>query len=392
MKINSIKSCQNLKNKKVLLRVDFNVPLKNGRVADDYRIVSGLKTINYLLEKKARIIIISHLGEPKNDKDKAFSLKPVAAYLQKLLKIKIRFIPENDAKKISKIVDNLAGGEIVFLENLRFNKGELSNDDKFAKELASFSDIYVNDAFSVSHRNQASVSAIKKYLPSYAGLLLAEEVESLAKVLKPKKPLVVIIGGSKIATKEPLISKLYPLAAEILVGGALANNFWKFQNFNIGKSLYDVGSDKEMKNYFKRGKLISKIILPIDVIVKNKKGEAVCKLPENVLSGDTIYDIGPETISLFSSYIKKAKTLVWNGPMGKFEERRFKYGSLNIACSVAARSKGPSYGVVGGGDTVSALKMSKMEQYVDFISTAGGAMLTFLGGEVMPGLKKIVIK
>jgi phosphoglycerate kinase len=389
MKIKSIDSCKQLKNKRVLLRVDFNVPLKNGRVADDYRIISGLGTIKYLLEKGSKIIIAAHLGEPEHGYEKEFSLKPVAAYLQKLLKIKVKFVTEINPKKITKILETIQEGEIIFLENLRFNKGELLNDDKFAQELASFSDIYVNDAFSVCHRNQASVSAVKKYLPSYAGLLLTEEVKALAKVLKPKKPLVIIIGGSKISTKEPLISKLYDDASEILIGGALANNFWKFQNMNIGKSLYDKGCEKELKKFFKRGKLVPKIFLPIDVVVKTKQGKAICKKPTDVLSSDTIYDIGPETISLYASFIKKAKTLAWNGPMGKFEESSFKHGTMNIASLVAYRSKGLAYGVIGGGETVNALKMTKMEGYVDWISTAGGAMLTFLGGGKMPGLDKI---
>ena len=227
-------------------------------------------------------------------------------------------------------------------------------------------------------------------MPSYAGLLLTEEVKALAKVLKPKKPLVVIIGGAKISTKAPLISKLYSEASEILIGGALANNFWKFQNINIGKSLYDKGSEIDIKKFFKRGKLAPKIFLPIDVVVETKDGRAVCKKPMDVLSSDTIYDIGPETISLYASFIKKAKTLVWNGPMGKFEENSFKHGTLNIASLVASRSRGLAYGLIGGGETVNALKITKMEEYVDWVSTAGGAMLTFLGGEKMPGLDKII--
>lgn len=390
MRIKSINGCKNLKDKKVLLRVDFNVPLKNGRVVDDYRILAGLPTINYLLAKEAKIIIIGHLGEPEHGYEKEFSLKPVAAYLQKLLKRKVKFISEIKEKKVTKIIETLQGGEIIFLENLRFYQGELDNDDQFAKLLASFADLYINDAFAVCHRNQASVAAIKKYLPSYAGLLLSQEVKVLTKILKPKKPLVVIMGGAKISTKAPLISKLYLSASQVLIGGALANNFWKFQNINIGKSLFDAGSEHDVKKFFKRGKLISKIILPRDVIVKTKNGEAVCKKPTAVLNSDSIYDIGPETISLYASYINKAKTLVWSGPMGKFEENSFKHGTINIATLVAVRSKGRAYGVVGGGETLLALKMTRMAEYVDWVSTAGGAMLTYLSGGKMPGLDKII--
>jgi len=390
MKIKSITGCQNLKGQKVLLRVDFNVPLNKGRVADDYRIIAGLPTIDYLLKKEAKIIIIGHLGEPEHGYEKELSLKPVAAYLQKLLKRKIEFIPEINESKITKIIKTLKNGEIIFLENLRFYQGELDNDDKFAKELAGYADLYVNDAFAVCHRNQASVAAIKKYLPSYAGLLLGEEVKALSKILKPKKPLTIIIGGAKISTKAPLISKLYSEASEILIGGALANNFWKFQNINIGQSLYDQGSEVDVKKFFKRGKLISKIILPLDVIVKTKDGKAICKKPTAVLGSDTIYDIGPETISLYANYIRKAQTIIWSGPMGKFEENSFKHGTINIATLVAVRSKGRAYGVVGGGETLLALKMTKMSEYVDWVSTAGGAMLTYLGGGKMPGLAKII--
>lgn len=390
MKINSITSCKSLKNKNVLLRVDFNVSLKNGRIVDDYRIIAGLPTINYLLAKEAKIIIIAHLGKPKHGYEKELSCLPVALYLQKILMKKVKFVKDIEKNKIAKILKTLKGGEIIFLENLRFYEGELKNDPEFAKELASFSDLYVNDAFSVCHRNQASVSAIKKYLPSYAGLLLTEEVKALSKILKPKKPLVVIMGGAKISTKAPLISKMYSQASEILIGGALANNFWKFQNINIGRSLYDEGSENELKKFFKRGKLVPKIILPIDVIVKTKTGAAICKKPTEVLNSEFIYDIGPDTISLYASIIRKAKTLVWNGPLGKFEENSFKHGTISIACLVAARSKGRAFGVIGGGETITALKMTKMEEYVDWISTAGGAMLTFLGGGKMPGLNKII--
>ena len=390
MRIKSINACKNLKDKKILLRVDFNVPLKNCRIVDDYRIIAGLATINYLLTKEAKIIIIGHLGEPEHGYEKEFSLKPVAAYLQKLLKRKVKFVPVIDSNKVAKIIKTLKGGEIIFLENLRFYSGELTNDDKFAKQLADFADLYVNDAFAVSHRDQASVSAIKKYLPSYAGLLLSEEVRGLSKILKPKKPLVVIMGGAKISTKAPLMSKLYSESGQILIGGALANNFWKFQKFNIGKSLYDAGSEEYVKKFFKRGKLMPKIFLPLDVIVKTKTGEAVCKKSSEVLSSDLIYDIGPETITLYASFIRKARTLIWNGPMGKFEENSFKHGTINIATLIAARSRGRAYGVVGGGETITALKITKMSEYVDWISTAGGAMLTFLGGGKMPGLKKII--
>jgi len=392
MKIVTIQKLKNLKNKRVFLRVDFNVALKQGKVKEDYKIQSELETINFLLGKGAKLIIATHLGEPKGEPEKAYSVKPAAARLQKLIKKPVKFCAETVGPKAAKAVSSLKAGEILMLENLRFNAGELTNDNNFAKELAHLADIYINDAFAVCHRDQASVSAIKKYLPAYAGLLLAKEVIALNKIIKPKKPLVVIMGGAKIATKAPLISKLYPAASYILLGGALANNFFKYQKKEIGKSLFDADSLVCVNKLCKVKKNAIKIILPIDVVVKTKSGSAVLRRPEEVKKDEMILDIGPETISLFAQYIKKAQTLVWNGPMGKFEEEGFKQGTLSIARLIASRSSGKAYGLVGGGETIEALKLTKMAEYVDWVSTAGGAMLTYLGGGKMPGLAKIVTK
>lgn len=392
MKIATLKKFKSFKNKTVFLRVDFNVPLEDGKVKEDYRIVAGLETIKFLVEKGARLIIASHLGEPKGAPEEKYSLKPVALRLKSLLKLPVKFLPETIGPKVSQAVSEMENGDIIMLENLRFNPGELTNDNKFAKELANLADIYVNDAFSVCHRDQASVSAIKKYLPSYAGLLLEKEISALNKILKPKKPLVVIMGGAKISTKAPLISKLYGSASQILLGGALANNFYKFQKKEIGKSLFDADSLVFVKKFFKGKKLAPKIILPVDVVVKTKKGLAQVRKPNEVKKEESILDIGPETIALYSDYIKKAQTIVWNGPLGKFEEASFKQGTLALALLIASRASGRAYGLVGGGETVEALKQTKMQEFVDWVSTAGGAMLTYLGGGKMPGLSKIVTK
>ena len=392
MKISTLKTIKNLKDKTVFLRVDFNVALDKGKVKEDYRIVAGIETINYLLSRGAKLLIATHLGEPKGIPDSQYSVKPVALRLKSLLKKPVKFLPETIGPNVVKAVKSLKSGDIIMLENLRFNLGELNNDNQFAKELASLADIYVNDAFAVCHRDQASVSAIKKYLPAYAGLLLEKEIKALNKIIKPKKPLVVIMGGAKISTKAPLISKLYNSANHILLGGALANNFYKYKNLEIGKSLFDADSLVYVKKFFKGKKLASKILIPIDVVVKTRNGSAmVCKSSE-VKKSDSILDIGPDTISLYAAIIKKAQTLVWNGPMGKFEEASFKQGTLSIARLVASRASGKAYGLVGGGETVEALKLTKMTEYVDWVSTAGGAMLTYLGGGKMPGLSKIVSK
>ncbi len=381
-----------MRDKVVFLRVDFNVALDDGKVKDDYRIKAGLETINYLLDKGARLIVATHLGEPKGKVELKYSVKPVAQRLKKLLGLPVKFLPEIIGPKVVKSVNELKSGEVLMLENLRFNSGELSNDLKFSKELVSVADIYVNDAYSVCHRDQASVSAVKKYLPAYAGLLLEKEVVAVSKILKPKKPLIVIMGGAKISTKAPLISKLYAHASQILVGGALANNFFKYQKLEIGKSLFDSDSLIYVKKFFKVKKLADKIILPVDVVVRTKSGSALVRKPKEVKKDEAILDLGPETIALYAKYIKTAQTLVWNGPMGKFEENSFKQGTLSVARLVASRAGGKAYGLVGGGETVAALNLTKMAEHVDWISTAGGAMLTHLGGGKMPGLSKIVLK
>lgn len=387
MKLSSIEKAKSLKNKKVLVRVDFNVPMEEGKVKDDYRIKAALPTLNYLQGAGAKIILIAHLGEPGAKVVPSLSLKPVAKRLSQIIKKPVLFVPETVGYKADEAVAKMLPGDIVFLENLRFNNGELEDDLKFAKRLAAYGDIYVNEAFSVCHRKQASISAIKKVLPTYYGLQLVSEVTNLDKILKPKKPLVVIMGGAKISTKAPIISQIYDVADKILLGGGLANNFFKHLRLEVGKSLIDADSEVYVKKFFKNQKMASKIVLPIDAVVCGRNKRPKVKPLDEVIKTDTILDIGPDTISLFSSYIKTAQTIVWNGPLGKFEEAPYKHGTLAIATAVAARSTGKAFGLVGGGETVEALKQTKMEEYVDFVSTAGGAMLAYLGGNKMPGLK-----
>jgi phosphoglycerate kinase len=294
-------------------------------------------------------------------------------------------------------------GEVAFLENLRFNKGEQSNDLKWAKNLASLADVYVNNAFAVCHRADASVSAIKKFLPSFAGLLLEQEIVNLNKILRPKKPLVVLIGGAKIETKTTLIKNLFKSASQILVGGALANNFLAASGYEIGTSMTDKESVKVAKNLLRKNRLLffnrSKIILPVDVITSTnlKKNLQIgaqnviqIRKPGEIKKGEYICDIGPETIGLFAKYLKKAQTIIWNGPMGLFEIPNFRQGTIIMARLIASRASGKAYGVIGGGETIEALNLSKMAEYMDWVSTGGGAMLSYLGGEKLPGLKGIV--
>lgn len=394
MKIKSLRQVKNLTGKRALLRVDYNVPIEKdsgaagtARIKDDYKVVAGLPTIRFLLRHKCKVIIITHLGRPiKNQK--YFSVKPIADRLSELLGKKVKFVDDCAGLKAGTEVSKMRQGEILMLENLRFSYDEENNDLGFAKKLAKLADIYVNDAFAASHRAHASVSAIKNYLPSYAGLLLENEIVNLNKILRPQSPLIAIIGGAKMETKTPLIKKLLKKSSRILIGGALANNFLATHKIEVGKSLCDKKSIALAKQFLNK-----KIILPIDVIVGTKKdgrGEAKVKNIYQVKKNEIILDIGPETIKLYSRFIKKAKTIIWNGPMGMYESEHFKYGTLSIARAVASRSSGAAFGAVGGGETIEALKMTKMLNYVDWVSTGGGAMLAYLSGEKMPGLVGIV--
>lgn len=393
MKIKSIRKARKLTGKKVLLRADFNVPVNiKGEIKDDFKILASLPTIRFLLRYKCKIIIITHLGSPKcNNGPKAkklknYSVKHIARRLGLLLDKKIGFVDDCIGFKVGTEISKIKEGEILILENLRFYKEEKKNSKKFAKELANFADIYINDAFAVSHRKHVSVCAIKDYMPSFAGMLLANEIKNLNKVLNPNQPLVTIIGGAKIATKISLIKNIYKKSFKILIGGALANNFFVAHNLEIGKSLIDKKSIKIAKKLKNRS-----IILPVDVIVSDLlMKKAKVKNINNINKNDIILDIGPKTIKLYSNYIKKAKTIIWNGPMGMFENKHFKHGTLSIARVIASRSTGTAFGVAGGGETIKALKMVKMIDYMDWVSTGGGAMLAYLSGERMPGLNKII--
>lgn len=392
MSINTIANLPQGEGRKVFLRLDLNVPLDEGQIREDYKIRMSRHSIQQLLDRGFKLILATHLGEPIINGQlipgalEKLSVKSIAVYLSALLSEPIEFIPGQDFTTIKRQLEK-SSSRLFMLENLRFWPGELTNDPHLAQELASLADFYVNDAFAVSHRQQASVAAIKDFLPSFAGYLLEQEVVNLSRALNPSEPLVVIIGGSKISTKVNFLRNLGAKAHKILLGGALANNFFAAQGYNIGQSLVDKDSislSGELIN-----ELGDKLILPLDVIVKSQDRPVVRQVNQ-VEDDDTILDIGPATIQEFSRVIKLAKTLVWNGPMGKFEEDHYQHGTLFIGREIAWHSRGRAFGIVGGGETVAALAMTKMANYVDWISTGGGAMLAFLGGEPMPGLDKIV--
>jgi len=396
MQIKSIKSVKNLKDKRVLLRVDYNLPFDGGDInfKENTRIKASLETIKFLLKEGANIILISHLDRPDNW-DMEYTLKPIAKYLEKLLKQKVVFLENNILKEIPKINKG-----IYMLENIRFYKEEYENDKKFAKKLASLGDLYVNDAFSVSHRSESSMSAITDFLPSYAGIFLEKELNNLSSICsgnikKNNRPYVAIVGGAKISTKINLIDNLLKTADKVLLGGALIIEVLRHKGINIDGSLTSSAVSKKYLDKLLKNK---KLLLPVDVIVgcsnedKYAKVVRLDKLKKVCQFGEYILDIGPETIRNFSAEIKKAQTIVWNGPMGYFESPLFAYGTKSIAQVIAMRGKGKAYAVVGGGETVTALNQIKMAKYVDWVSTGGGAMLAFLGGEKMPGLKKICSK
>lgn len=391
MKIKSFSQAK-LAHKTVLVRVDFNVPVRAGKIKDDFKIIANLDFLKYLSKHQAKIILVTHLGEPKLSAKGAitnkasFSTAPLAKYLSKLIGKKVLWFKEPiGSTKLEEKIDDLKPGQIVILENIRFYAGETANDARFARQLADLADIYINNAFAVSHRAHASVSAIKRLLPSFAGPLFAEEITNLNKVLKPVRPMVAVLGGAKIETKINLIKNLSKRANFVLVGGALMNSFLVASGHSVGKSLVSKEGVKIARKLKSK-----KIIIPDDVVVKLKNGKIAWRHVKDIKKDEIIVDIGPESMKLFGAYIKRAKTLMWNGPMGIFEEEASRWGTLFVARAVASRASGKAFGVVGGGETIEALKMTKMEKDIDWISTGGGASLTYLAGEVMPGLVGLI--
>jgi len=394
MKVKSVRDLKNLKGRRVLLRADFNVGLAGGRVRDDFRITAGLPTIRHLISRKAKVIIMTHVGKPAGVEAK-FSTRPIARDLEKKLGIKVAHAADCVGFKAEEAVAKLEPGNVLMLENLRFHPEEKANDRRFASRLARLADVYVNDAFAVCHRVHASVEAIRKYLPRVAGLLLESEIKNLDRIIAPKRPLVVIVGGAKISTKLPLLIRLSKKADKVLIGGGTANNFLFALGQEIGKSLADkkdyVLAGQAAEYYEKTGDLLN--VLPVDFITSKTKtgnGQAAMKTLAQIERDDYIFDVGPKTLKIFSGIIKKANTIVWNGPLGMFENEKFKHGTFALARLVAGRASGRAFGLVGGGETIEAFRAAGIADYVDWISTGGGAMLAYLGGEKMPGLKGII--
>ena len=391
--MNNIKDQENLSQKKILLRLDLNVPLKDGIITDETRINKILPVINFLIKKNSRIIVVSHVGRPKGIINYDLSLKPICKNLEKKINQKIQLISDDIFKLKKEDLFKDPNDRIVFLENIRFYKEEEKNDTSFAKQLAKLADLYVNDAFSCSHRFHASVNKITEFLPSFAGLQLETEINALKRVTSEiKKPITCIIGGSKISTKIGIIKNLLPKFDNIVIVGGMANNIMNYKGNQIGKSIKEENCEEIVKEIFETSKKYScKITFPDDVLVgKNYNDKSKIKELNDIDNDDFILDIGPKTIDKIKNIINISKTILWNGPAGYFENSNFAKGSHEIAKAIISKNKNRSiYSVVGGGDTIAVINQIDNIKNFDFVSTAGGAFLEYLEGKELPGIKAL---
>ena len=381
----TIRDLKNIKDKRVLLRCDFNVPLdKYGDILDDTRIFTSLPTIKYLNEQNCKLILCSHLGRPKGY-DKYLSLFPVAVYLMKRFPNKVKFCPKASGKEVSTAVKNLKSGEILLLENLRFDSREERNDETFVKELVSLADFYVDDAFGVAHRKHASNYGVALKLPNAIGFLIEKELNVFSKAFEnPSRPFVAIFGGAKVKDKLTLINNVIGKADTILIGGGMAYTFLLAKGVNIGKSIVDLALVDDAKDILdKAQKKGTKILLPIDhVALEGEKVKKVLLLDQDMVG----LDIGKDTIKLFKKEIKTAGQILWNGPVGKYEDKRFRKGTFEIAKAVA-NSK--AYSIVGGGDSVGAINTLGFNKKINHLSTGGGASMKLMEGKVLPAIEVI---
>jgi phosphoglycerate kinase len=386
----SISGELNLNNKKILLRLDLNVPLTDDKITDTTRIDKILPTLKFLISQNTKIIIISHVGRPKGQVVNELSLRPICKDLEIKLSQNIKLISKDIKEITSKDLFDNDDEKIVMLENIRFYPEEEKNNPQFAKQLASLADIYVNDAFSCSHRAHASIHYITNFLPSYSGLQLDLEVNALKKITSEiKKPITCIIGGSKVSTKINIIKNLIPKFDNIIIVGGMANNIIKYMGNHIGKSLQEENSDLIIKEIFSLSETQNcKIIYPEDIVVgKNLNGNPQIKKLSEISSDEMILDIGPKTIEVINNLIDESNTILWNGPAGYFENPNFAIGSIKIAKKIIENNK--IYSVAGGGDTVSLLNSLNMVNDFNFVSTAGGAFLEYLEGKELPGIKAL---
>ena len=377
--------------KRVIVRLDLNVPISKSKIDDETRIKVVEPFINKLIENKAKVILLTHLGRPKGKVVSELSLKPIFHYLEKKLNGKIYFYQEKIDDKTVDVSNKLKPGEILLIENIRFFKEEESDEETFAKNLSKLGDIYINEAFSCSHRKQASIHKITKFIDSYGGPILEKEIQSINLIIKNRKrPVTCIIGGSKVSTKLNILSSLLKNADNLVIVGAMANNFLKFKGVNVGASLIEKGSENTVKNINELAeKNKCKVIIPVDCNTSsNVNGEPIYKSLNDMGSEDIILDIGKKTIDLINKTIDKSNTVFWNGPAGYYENKNFSTGSLCIAKKIAENTNSKSLiSIVGGGDTIAAIKNSGLENSFTHLSTAGGAFLESLEGKELPGIK-----
>ena len=371
--------------KKVLVRVDFNVPLKDGAVSDDTRIRGALPTIQYLLDKGAAVILCSHLGRPKGEANPKYSLKPVAEYLKGLVSNPVYFADDCIGESARKAAAELKPGEILVLENTRYYAGEEKNDLTLAKGLADLADLYVNDAFGTAHRAHASTEGVTRFKPGVAGFLLEKEIQYLSSAVEdPKRPFVAILGGAKISDKIGVIKNLLNKADKVLIGGGMANTFFAAQGYDMADSLVQEEAIETAKEILAAGS--EKLVLPVDMVIANafdNEAEKQTVDTGNVPAGWRVLDIGPKTVELYSKLVSDAATVVWNGPMGVFEMPEFAKGTFAVAKAVADSN---AISIIGGGDSVAAIQQSGLADKVTHISTGGGASLEMLEGIALPGV------
>lgn len=376
--------------KKVIVRCDFNVPMEDGVITDDSRIAAAIPTIDYLADKGAKIILMSHLGRPDGQANMKYSLKPVADRLSEMTGKPVKFIssPEVVDSEVMKAASELQPGEVMLLENVRFSPLESIKDPGFSKKLASLADVYVNDAFGTAHRDHASISGIAQFLPSVSGFLIEKEVEFLGKAIEnPKRPFLAILGGAKVKDKIPVIENLLNKVDTLIIGGGMAYTFFRAIGFKVGKSIVDEDGIELAGRIIKKAEnLGTRLLLPLDTVCakefSNDSETRVCDremIPEDMMG----LDIGPKTVELFTSEIAKAETILWNGPMGVFEIPNFSTGTRLIA---KAMSESGALTIIGGGDSAAAVEQFGLSEKMTHISTGGGASLEFLEGRPLPGI------